>query len=209
MNNYDYIVLGGGVIGMTTARELAKRGASVAIFDRGILGMEASWAAGGILSSMRPWQEHPDSAELSRRGKTLYLDYCESLKAETGIDPEYFRSGLIVIDQDHIDRLLNWTRGKDVQFIDTDNFPKEINLPQRSVLLPEIAQIRPPRLIAALCKSLKLLSVDIFEKTEIKKIITHDSRFTGVVFDKGSVSAGSLIITAGAWCNSILKNINR
>jgi len=72
MMTYDYIVLGGGIIGMMTARELASRGASVAIFDRNELGMETSWAAGGILSSMRPWAEHPASAELSEQGKILY-----------------------------------------------------------------------------------------------------------------------------------------
>ena len=38
---YDYIVIGGGIIGMTTAREIANRGASVAILDRQSFGNEA------------------------------------------------------------------------------------------------------------------------------------------------------------------------
>ena len=38
---YDYIVIGGGIIGMTTAREIATRGASVAILDRQKFGNEA------------------------------------------------------------------------------------------------------------------------------------------------------------------------
>ena len=45
---YDYIVIGGGIIGMTTAREIATRGASVAILDRQKFGNEASRVAGGI-----------------------------------------------------------------------------------------------------------------------------------------------------------------
>ena len=38
---YDYIVIGGGIIGMTTAREIAIRGASVAVLDRQLFGNEA------------------------------------------------------------------------------------------------------------------------------------------------------------------------
>ncbi len=75
MVNTDYIIVGGGIIGMMTARELAIQGAKVAIFDRGELGKAASWAAGGILSPMRPWAEHPDSTELSEQGKRLYPEY--------------------------------------------------------------------------------------------------------------------------------------
>ncbi len=54
MNKRDCIVIGGGIIGMTTARELAIRGLSVPLFDKGKPGRESSWAAGGILSPMRP-----------------------------------------------------------------------------------------------------------------------------------------------------------
>ena len=47
MTGFDYIIIGGGIVGMTTARELAARGASVALIEKGALGQEASWAAGG------------------------------------------------------------------------------------------------------------------------------------------------------------------
>ena len=39
MKKTDYIIIGGGIIGMATARELAIRGANVAIFDLRQLGM--------------------------------------------------------------------------------------------------------------------------------------------------------------------------
>lgn len=89
--NFDYIVIGGGIIGMMTARELALRGADVAIFDRKTLGMETSWAAGGILSSMRPWAESSCLLALSEQGKALYPAYLELLRQETAIDSEYIQ----------------------------------------------------------------------------------------------------------------------
>ena len=105
---YDFIIVGGGIIGMVTALDLTKNGAKVAIFDRGQLGMEASWAAGGILSSMRPWLENPASAQLSEIGKSIYLAFVEGLKDQTGTDPEYYRSGLNIINREHIDNIKQW-----------------------------------------------------------------------------------------------------
>ena len=59
MKKFDFIIVGGGIIGMTTARELAFAVQALPYLIRVKLGQEASWAAGGILSSMRPWTENP------------------------------------------------------------------------------------------------------------------------------------------------------
>ena len=92
---YDYIVIVGGIIGMTTAREIANRGASVAILDRQSFGNEASRVAGGILSPMRPWIENKDSIALSEKSKKLYTNFIHELKNETGIDSQLIRSGSV------------------------------------------------------------------------------------------------------------------
>ena len=63
---YDYIVIGGGIIGMTTAREIANRGASVAILDRQSFGNEASRVAGGILSPIVVRKQRSDAKMCGR-----------------------------------------------------------------------------------------------------------------------------------------------
>lgn len=204
---FDYIIIGGGIIGMSTAHELAKRGANVALFERGQLGMEASWAAGGILSSMRPWSENPASAELSEQGKLLYPEYTKSLMEDTGIDPEYIESGLVVIEQKHINDITEWARTRCIKIQQNDHAQgADIILPEQAVLLPEIAQLHPPRLLKALCKSLEQLSVAIYENTKITDVVTKNDRFDYVKFTGGKLSAESIIITAGAWSKSILGN---
>ena len=133
MNKFDFIIVGGGIIGMATARELARRGLKVAIFDRGELGMEASWAAGGILSSMRPWTEKPEAFELSEQGKKIYPDYVSSLKDETGIDAELEQSGLVIIQKEHIESIKKWTASNCVQFLEGPlDISPEINIPELS-----------------------------------------------------------------------------
>ena len=46
----DVLVLGGGVIGLTTAYFLAREQVSVTVVDKGDFGQEASWAGAGILT---------------------------------------------------------------------------------------------------------------------------------------------------------------
>ncbi len=205
MKKYDFIIIGGGIVGMTTARELAMRDASVAVIEKGELGKEASWAAGGILSSMRPWTENPASAELSEHGKMRYPQYINTLLDETGIDPEYVKSGLIIIEAKHIADLNHWASSKCIKVKEKiEDINPDIKLPDQAILLPEIAQLRPPRLLKALRKSLELLSVSIYENTDITNLMTRNNRCEQVEFNGGKLSAESVIVTAGAWSKLVL-----
>ena len=180
---YDYIVIGGGIIGMTTAREIATRGPSVAILDRQKFGNEASRAAGGILSSMRPWNENSDSTFLSEKAKIIYPNFILNLHEETDIDAELIKSGLIIINKEHSEKTKKWSNKNKITLIDkiNKNYP-EINIPDYSILLPEIYQVRPPLLLNALYKSLKILSVDLFENSRISHIEVKNNKFE-LIFD--------------------------
>ncbi len=207
MNKTDYIIIGGGIIGMMTARELALQGAKVAIFERGELGKEASWAAGGILSPMRPWAEHPCSARLSQEGQLLYPKYLESLKEETGVDSEYMQSGLVIINEDHAFKTKSWAKNHDVKIEECGNNLLNVNIPNHAILLPEISQVNPSSLLKALNESLKKLSVSIYEHTEINDIVVKNKEFNCVNFNGKNVFAEALIITAGSWSKPILADI--
>ena len=52
----DVVVIGAGIIGMLTARELHEAGYKVAILEQGEVARESSWAGGGILSPLYPWR---------------------------------------------------------------------------------------------------------------------------------------------------------
>ncbi len=51
----DCIVVGGGAIGLLTARQLFLEGVDVLLLEKGALGGESSWAGGGIISPLYPW----------------------------------------------------------------------------------------------------------------------------------------------------------
>jgi glycine oxidase len=66
----DYLIIGAGVIGCATALELARAGASVTVLERGAAGAESSWAGGGILSPLLPWDYLEPVTQLTRWGCT-------------------------------------------------------------------------------------------------------------------------------------------
>lgn len=201
----DFLIIGGGVVGMTTARELAIRGFSIGLFDKGKLGLEASWAAGGILSSMRPWSESPDSFELSSQGKMMYADFVTELKEQTGIDAEYYISGLLMVNSQDINQARQWASHNRIPFSKKyKDYSAKIQLPAEKIFFPEIAQVRVPRLLKALHASLLKLNVTIFENMPVTEISITENRCEYIMAGGNRYYADNFIITTGAWSGQIL-----
>ena len=51
MQPRDVVIVGGGVIGLTTAYFLTRAGLRVSVLDQGPFGQESSWAGAGITDS--------------------------------------------------------------------------------------------------------------------------------------------------------------
>ncbi len=68
----EVIIIGGGIIGMLTARELHNAGVDVLVIERGPLGGESSWAGGGIISPLYPWRYSESVNQLAEISKTIY-----------------------------------------------------------------------------------------------------------------------------------------
>ena len=97
---YDAIVIGGGLIGMLTARNLQIAGFDVALIEKSKLGGESSWAAGGILSKLHPWQQSDAVQKLIAQGQSAFPALVAELKDETGIDSQLLHSGMLIVDVD-------------------------------------------------------------------------------------------------------------
>src|SRR5690554_7038406 len=91
----EFLVVGGGVIGMMTTLQLADAGHTVILVERGHCGREASWAGGGIVSPLYPWRYGPAVSQLSRWSEGFYPELAGRLHEESGIDPEYRQRGLL------------------------------------------------------------------------------------------------------------------
>jgi len=204
----DFLVIGGGVIGMLTARELAAAGASVTVVERGLCGGEASWAGGGIVSPLYPWRYEDPVTALASRAQAAYPTLITALKRETGIDSEFECSGLVMLDAGDEARALDWAARHQcpmqlwTQPGIAERLPRLATGFSRALWMPEVANVRNPRLGQALRESLRLDSrVVLRENTSVKALqMAADGRVNGVEVDGGAqISAGATLICAGAW----------
>jgi len=56
VKRWDAIIIGAGIIGVSLAIALDKRGLRVLVVEKGEPGREASWAAGGMLAETSRWK---------------------------------------------------------------------------------------------------------------------------------------------------------
>src|SRR5437879_10573473 len=114
----NVVIVGGGVVGLSIARELALRGGrDVLLLERGELGHEASWAAGGILAPQVEADRADDFFKLARASRDIYPAFAEALRAETGIDVELDQTGTLYVgfseqDEQEMKRRFAWQQLK-------------------------------------------------------------------------------------------------
>src|SRR5688572_11681418 len=94
---HDVIVVGGGVVGLSIARELALQGKSVLVLDRGNPRDATSWAAAGMLAPQSEAHSASPFFDLSLASAKIYREWANHVHEESGIDPEYADSGLLFV----------------------------------------------------------------------------------------------------------------
>jgi glycine oxidase len=209
----DCIVVGGGLIGMLTARILREAGAEVVLVERGELGREASWAGGGILSPLYPWRYPEPVTTLSSYSQARYPGFAESLREETGIDPEWTHSGLLILDVDEQDEALDWARrsGADLRPVDREALrecePALSVGPEAGLWMPAIAQVRNPRLVKALRASLAQRGVDCRTGTPVDRVSVRGGRAVGVETDVGPIEGDRVVVATGAWSAHLVPGV--
>lgn len=192
----DFIIIGAGVIGLSMAVRLLEEGASVSLLERTSVGSEASWAGGGILSPLCPW-EYPESVtRLAMYSMACYPEWVAAVNAATGIDPEYHACGLLVLPPYDLAAATHWCSAHSVPFI--------LQPAQQALLLAQVAQVRNPRLLQALHERVKQLNGTILEHCEVKQLRAANRRITTLWTSQGQLSASRYILTAGAWSRQVL-----
>ncbi len=202
----DVVIVGGGVIGMLTARELHKAGADVLVIERGPLGGESSWAGGGIISPLYPWRYSDAVNQLAAISKTLYPSLAQQLQAESGVDCELLSSGLLFTETDEQQQAQSWAQQWSVK-LDVINDSEQIHQiePQASntidsgLWLPDIMQIRNPKIIKALKGSFESRGIPFMENTPVTSLEIRGDKAIGVNTADKKYVADKVIIASGAW----------
>jgi glycine oxidase len=210
----DFLIIGGGVIGMSVAREIALRGlGKVMLVEKGLVGSEASHAAAGMLAVQAESERGGQFLDLCIASRDLYPEFSASLFEETGIEIGLEKSGTFYLAFDKEDSLeirkrFEWQKDAGLR---VELLSREEILSEEKTLNPELIeglsfpddwQVENRKLITALRDSLNRSGVDVVEGCEVSSIFSEGSGL-GVKTRGSKHEAGHVIVCAGAWTSSI------
>jgi glycine oxidase len=200
-----FLIIGAGAVGLTCAQTLLLAGYQVTILERGATGQEASWAGGGIMSPLCSWDYSEAVTQLTQYSMSMFETAMASLHAETGIDPEYQRCGMLLLPPLPDERARTWCEAHqvDLQRVELS----DPGLKGDGLLLPDIAQVRNPRLLQALRRHVQLLGGVIIEHCEVLRFGVSNDEIGTLHTTQGNFSADKYILTAGAWSRELLGEL--
>ncbi|MGZ5027329.1 MAG: glycine oxidase ThiO [Methylobacter sp.] len=205
----DITIIGGGIIGLLTAREFVEAGATVMIIEKNELGQESSWAGGGILLPLYPWRQADAITRLVLQSLKLYPALASQLIAETRIDPEWNPCGLLIVKNPDLTEAVNWCSANNISYrpAGPDFFNRLNTAPDQPLWLPEIAQARNPRLVKSLKQDLLNKGVTLAEHCELKSLNLTKDRVASIHTSSGQFAVNQLIISAGAWTGQLFRHL--
>ncbi len=219
---HDCLIIGGGVIGLSLAYELAGHGARVRVVDRLKPGREASWAAAGILP---PAWQGPDATpldQLHELGCRLHPEWAAQLQVETGIDTGFRRCGAVhLADEPLLAELTktanHWREGRihfdelspdaAVQLEPALKSAADAGRLLSASLLHDEVQHRPPWNMNALEEACLKRGVDISADTEIVDFELAGETIRAARTNSDVIAAETYCIASGAWTDGLLKKL--
>jgi len=208
----DILIIGGGVIGLSIARELSVDH-SVTIIDKSTVGNEASYASGGMLAPQGELSEG-DFQVLCLKSNELYPDFVCNIEKETGIccyRRDAATLAIAITEEDEKEYRYTYERQKAdgliVEWITRSDALKhepELNKKVRGGLyLPNDKHLENRALVTALINSCERRGVEIINGAAAIKIITNGSKVIGVNTVLGDIYADLVVNAAGAWSSTI------
>ena len=178
-NVFDVIIIGGGIIGLSIACELAERGKKVILFEKNKIGMEASWAAAGTLEPI--WDAEDDGDDLIQmkiESEKMWLGFAQKIQEETNIDVEYNSSGgiLVAMNSEEMNQLENTYKFAVRHGIESRILSKEEIISMESnistnvfggIFLASECFVNPRKVTKALSKYFENMGGKICEKSKV------------------------------------------
>ncbi len=201
------LVVGGGVSGLSAALALLQRGRRVTVLERSRAGGESSWAGGGILSPLLPWDYSEPVNALTLRSMAAYAGWVAGIEAASGLDAQFWRCGMLALDVPSPQQALAWCAAHGMaaeREVPAGLRTLSPTLPLQgggghSIWLPDVAQARNPRLVAALRGAVEALGGTVREHCEAIGVGKQGRRVTAVQTSEERFSADSVVLATGAW----------
>jgi len=206
----DVVVIGGGVIGISTAWYLLKHGLSVLVCDKGrVAGEQSSRNWGWVRVTVRDADEVPVAMD-SRR---CWGEIANSLDEDIG----FTQQGVLLLadNEKEMADYEDWMEvaaehGVDTRLVSQSEISKYIDLPDKrwrgGIVTPGDCRAEPFKAVPAIARRLQKRGGLIREACAARTIDIEAGKVAGVVTENGRVKAQAVVCAAGAWSNMFLSN---
>jgi 4-methylaminobutanoate oxidase (formaldehyde-forming) len=203
------VVIGGGIIGCSTAYHLARdHKADVVLLEQGKLTSGSTWHAAGLVGQLR------SSASITKVLK-YSVDLYKQLEAETGLATGWKMTGCLRLATNQ-DRWTEYKRlattaksfGMDMQLVSPEEVKRMWPLMETSDLvgaswLPTDGQASPSDITQSLAKGARMHVAKIFEEVRVTGFDMADGRILAVKTNKGDIACDKVVHCAGQWARQV------
>lgn len=211
----DVLIIGGGIMGTSSAWELAAHGVQVVVLERSVPGAEASSAAAGILGAQAEAHAPGPMAELCLASRARYAKFAATLTRETQIDVGYRECGVLQVafEQKDVTKLARAAAWQKERGLSAERLTRQGLAQHEPALSGELrggmrfradARVEPKALLRALHIAAQKRGVRFQSGALVRRIALNGQRATGVVLDDGrELRAHNVVVAAGSWTSLI------
>ncbi len=205
------VIIGGGIIGLSLADELTRRGIRVTLLEKSSeTGREASGAAAGILAPQSEAQGPGPFLDLLLAGAQMIPEAVARLEALTGIHLEYRVSGMLTVsfsdvEQEQLARAFQWqaAAGLSPQRVDAARVrqmePAVDGNVRGGIYWAQSAQLDPRKFVAATERAVRAAGADIRLGEQVTRVLMKGRRAAGVETSAGILESDWVIHCGGPW----------
>jgi len=206
------VIIGGGIIGCSTAYHLSQMGHEVLLLEKAKLTSGSTWHAAGLVGQLR---SNANITQLLGYSIDLY----NRLEAETGLATGWKMNGGLRLACNKE----RWTEvrrqattahsfGLDMQLLTAKEAQAlwplmDIGDVVGAAFLPTDGQASPSDITQALAKGARSNGATLIENTPVTDVLTDKGRITGIRTADGDVQCEKLVLCCGQWTRELAKTI--
>ena len=208
----DVVVIGGGIAGISTALELAERGISVAVFEKGIVAGEQSGRNWGWCRQMG---RDPRELPLIRISMELWRE----MRQRTGEEVGYRECGVAYLCENDAkltgrkgwyetnakafglsSRMISATQAQEMT-------PGSTLAWKGGLFTPDDGRAEPTLAVPAMARTAQRAGAQVFQNCAVRGVEKQAGRICGVVTENGTVSCDTVVLAGGAWSRRFCTNM--
>ena len=200
---YDAIIIGGGVAGLSTAMQLARRGSKVLVLERDQLGNGSTGRAAGLLGQLRGNSEH---TRMLMDGVEIVKELEAQAELEVFIQTGSLRIAETPERATEIASLVEMGKSInfDIEHMPTEEIAKRMPYMRTDDIVdacycPTDGHLQPAELVSAYLKVGRSLGVEYKTSEPVTGVLTKAGSVYGVTTESGEYHAPAVVNAGGPW----------